>query len=134
MDRSVVFALVAMFGYGISAILLKLATNDSNFVIVTLVSSATMTVTALCFSLFYGGTITVKGLEFSIVAGLISGIGFLAFIAAGNYGKVSISSSLRGLSFVVTAILGLLLLHESLSLSKIFGIITAFIAIVLLSF
>jgi transporter family protein len=71
------------------------------------------------------------GLAFLI--GLPAAIGILTLYMAIERGPVSIVMPIYGLNATMTAVLGIFILRESLSLEKAFGLILAVAAIILLS-
>ena len=134
MDLYLILAVVAMFGYGVTAIIYKLASKSIDPVSLTLFTSILMTLTVFVFWLFAKQKhITLKGIQYAGIAGIIAGFAFIAFIASIQLGKVSIASTLRSLSFLVTTIIAILLLAEKISLVKAAGIVLAAIAILLLT-
>nr|MCK4929798.1 EamA family transporter [Nanoarchaeota archaeon] len=134
MDMYVLLAVLAMFLYGITAIIYKLASKSIDPVSLTLFTSILMTITIFVFWLFTKQKhITLKGFEYAGIAGIIAGFAFIAYISSILLGKVSIVSTLRGLSFLVTAIIAILFLAEKISVIKALGIGFAAIAILLLT-
>ncbi len=134
MDMYVLLAVLAMFLYGITAIIYKLASKSIDPVSLTLFTSILMTITIFVFWLFTKQKhITLKGFEYAGIAGIIAGFAFIAYISSILLGKVSIVSTLRGLSFLVTAIIAILFLAEKISVVKALGIGFAAIAILLLT-
>ncbi|MBW2991184.1 EamA family transporter [Candidatus Woesearchaeota archaeon] len=134
MDLYLILAFVAMFLYGITAIIYKLASKSIDPVSLTLFTSILMTLTIFVFWLFTKQKhITLKGFQYAGVAGIIAGFAFIAFITSIQLGKVSIATTLRGLSFLVTALIAILFLAEKISVAKAIGIGFAAIAILLLT-
>ncbi len=134
MDYYILLAILAMLGYGVTAVIYKLAGKSIDPVSMTLMTSAMMTITILLFWLFTKQkNVTFPGLGYAGIAGIIAGLSFIAFIAAIHFGKVSVATTLRGLSFLVTVIIAVLFLAEKLTWLKALGIGFAAIAIVLLT-
>ena len=77
--------------------------------------------------------ITFKGLEYAGLAGVIGAVAFIMFITAIGSGKVSVATTLRGLSFAVTVAVAMLFLSEQVTTMKMFGIALAVVAMILLS-
>ena len=123
-----------MIGYGISAVLYKLAFKHIDSLSLTLVSSLLMAVTSLIIWLTSTEIyITRIGIEYAIAAGIISGIAFVAFITSTHQGEVGVVATLRGLSFLIPAIVAMIFLSEKLTMMKAIGIMLAVMAIVFLS-
>jgi len=71
---------------------------------------------------------TAAGFGWSVAAGFINFVGFLAFFAAVQKGKVSTVISLSSLYPVVTILLSILLLHEKITKREGLGIAFALAA------
>jgi bacterial/archaeal transporter family protein len=75
-----------------------------------------------------------RGAFYGLITGVLGGTGNIAFyLALAKGGKASVVVPLAGLAPVVTVILALLLLKESLNRAQILGLLLAFISIFLLS-
>ncbi len=134
MEPYLLLALLAMAGYGITAILYKLAGRSTDPVTTTLIASVFMTAVILIFWLLSRNKkYNLESLKYAGIAGIIAGLSFISFIAAIQMGKASIAATLRGLSFAVTALVAVLFLAEKLTLLKVVGIGFAVIAILLLT-
>ena len=72
-------------------------------------------------------------LWYAILIGVPMAIGVLTLYIAIGKGPVSVVMPVYGLNAMVTALLGILILHEPITIKKGFGIVLAVIAIVLLS-
>lgn len=135
MDYYVLMAIVAMMGYGITAVIYKLAGKDIDSVSMTFFTSVFIAI--FTFFIWYftkDKHFTSKGIWYAAISGLIAAVAFVAFITSIQGGKVSIASTLRSLSFLVTSVIAIYFLAEKVSLFKLLGIILAGIAAVLLAF
>ncbi len=75
-----------------------------------------------------------KGMSYGVLTGLLGGLGNVAFyLALARGGKASIVVPLVGLAPLVTVLLALVLLKESLNQIQLAGLFLALISIVLLS-
>lgn len=72
-------------------------------------------------------------LGYAFLIGIPAAIGVLTLYMAIDRGPVSIVMPVYGLNAMITVLLGILILHEPLSLEKVLGLIFAVSAIVLLS-
>lgn len=134
MATYLILAIAAMIGYGITNVIYKVASNKIDPISLTLFTSIALTVVVFIFWLFTKQKyITPKGAEYAIIAGVIAGFAFIAYITSIHLGKVSIVSSLRGLSFLITTVIAVLFLAEKITAMKILGIIFAAIAVILLT-
>jgi transporter family protein len=132
MELYIIFAVVAMVGYGVTAILYKIAPNI-DAISLTFFSSLSLTFFTFLFWLFNKKEISYKGISIAVIAGLIAAISFLSYVTAIKLGKVSIIAPIRNLSIALTVIIAVLFLAEKLTLIKVVGILLAVVAIVLLS-
>jgi|SRR5581483_6426231 len=75
-----------------------------------------------------------RGAFYGLLTGVLGGTGNIGFyLALAKGGKASIVAPLVGLAPLVTVVLALVLLRESLNRAQIFGLVLALISIVLLS-
>jgi len=133
METYIIFAIIAMIGYGITAVLYKIAPNIDS-VSLTFFTSLFLTIFTFVFWIFNKTKkLSAEGIGFAAIIGLIASVAFIAYITSVRLGKVSISSTLRGLSFAVAVILAILFLGEKLTFLKVIGIGFAVIAVMLLS-
>ena len=133
MELYIILAVIAMLGYGITAVLYKIAPNIDS-ISLTFFTSLFITIFTLIFWLFNKTKkLSAEGIGFAAIIGLIASVAFIAYITSLRLGKVSIVSTFRGLSFAVAVILAIFLLGEKLTVLKIIGIGFAVIAIILLS-
>lgn len=134
MDMYIVLAIAAMLGYGVTSAIYKMAGKDIDPVSLTFITSIIMTLTIFIFWLFIKQKhITLKGFEYATIAGVIAGFSFIAFIVSINIGRVTIASTLRGLSFLITAAIAILFLSEKITFAQAAGIALAAISIILLT-
>ncbi len=122
-----------MIGYGVTAIIYKLASPSIDSVSLTLVVSCFMTFTIFLFWVFYRQKyIAMKGFEYSAIAGVIAGLAFIAFVSSVTLGKISVATTLRGLSFLITTIIAVLFLAEKISFTQGLGVVFGAVAVVLI--
>lgn len=134
MDKYILWAVISMMGYGITAIIYKLSHKNIDPVSMSFFTIVVMAVVLAVIWFFAKEKhITPKGLELAVLAGVIAAISFLAYVLSVQIGKVSVATTLRSLGFVVTVIIALLFLAEKITLVKAFGIIFGVIAIILLT-
>lgn len=123
-----------MFGYGITAILYKLSNKNIDAVSMSFFTVVVMVVGLGLVWLFTKDKhITQKGVELAVLAGIIASISFLAYVLSVQIGKVSVSTTLRSLGFVVTTLIAVLVLAEKITLLKVLGIGLGAVAIILLT-
>jgi len=72
-------------------------------------------------------------LWYAILIGIPAAVAILTLYLAIGKGPVSVVMPIYGLNAMVTALLGILILHEPVSVQKVVGLVLAVAAIVLLS-
>ncbi|MCK5039931.1 MAG: EamA family transporter [Candidatus Aenigmarchaeota archaeon] len=133
MELYFILGIIAMIGYGVTAIIYKLASPSIDSVSLTLVVSCFMTFTIFLFWVFYRQKyIAMKGFEYSAIAGVIAGLAFIAFVSSVTLGKISVATTLRGLSFLITTIIAVLFLAEKISFTQGLGVVFGAVAVVLI--
>ena len=134
MELYIICAIASMVLYGFTAIIYKVASPSIDSVSLTLFTSAFITAVVFVYWVFAEHkVVTLRGLEYAGLAGLIGAVAFIMFITAIASGKVSVATTLRGLSFAVTVSVAILFLSEQVTTLKMFGIALAVISMILLS-
>jgi len=134
MELHIILALIAMVGFGITAILYKVASKSMDAVTITFFTLAVnVTVVLLLWMFFPNKQITWDGAKIAIIAGVIAGISSVAYVASIKLNSVSAAATIRALFFVVAVILAVVFLQEKLTITKVIGVVTAVVSIVLLS-
>ena len=135
MTKSVRLALFACIAWGWWAFFTKLATRSAQPVTVLVISYLTASIVGLGYFLLSTTELSTdeSGVIFSVAGGIATGIGSVLYYTSLKYGDISVASTIVGLYFVVATLLGVILLHESVTASKILGIGLATIAVVLLT-
>ncbi|MFC1918281.1 EamA family transporter [Chloroflexota bacterium] len=72
-------------------------------------------------------------LGYTFLISVLLGIGILSLYMAIQKGPVSVVIPIYALNTIITAILGILILQETVSVAKVSGIVLAIVAIILLS-
>ncbi len=138
MNDAFMFALVSAFGYGVTTIIYKAASRSIDPLTLSLVVSGATTLT-LALTWFFGkwhGWATFsdeRGFLIASSGGVIAGISLAAYVLSIAWGDAGMASTVRNLSFLVTFVLSVLLFAESLTWSKVVGVIAAIISLFLLS-
>ena len=130
------FALLALLCWGVSGVIQKLSTNAI---------STELAVLWFCYAMFALslGTLIVVPLDWHVkwsalalaaVSGALNVLGVMtSFAALERGGKASIVIPLTCMFPLVTILLAVLFLHETLTRVQIFGVVLAIVAAVLLS-
>lgn len=134
-SHAIALAIVAMLGWGVWTVLANEATR-------TIPPEFAMILSYVMGVLVAGTYVAVRhdsipfhreGVTFALAAGVFAGIAAVAFYAALSYGRVGVVATISALYFVVAAILGIVLVGESLGVREVLGIAFAAIAVALLA-
>ena len=136
--RSIAWFIVVVLSWGASSILYIYAGEGKPFIIpMVIVDVGIMFFSLSSVAIFFreGATVSINWAELVILlAGVLLGSGTNAYIACVNlYQDMTTISPLSALYTVIPTAMGILLLHESVTIYKIVGAILSFIAGVLLS-
>lgn len=128
-------AILTLVLWGLWGYMLKFAGARLDWREVYFISSLASFTLALIFYLYSKGfslSLNTYAL-YAALAGLMGGLGYLAFMIAISKGKASIIIPLTALYPAITAILAVLFLGEKLKPTQLMGIILALIAGILVS-
>jgi len=130
------FAILALVFFGTSGITQKLSTNDLSTELSTLVFTGAFVAVALAIvaARKVDWNMSAGAAGEAIGVGLLFGLAILTQFAAYRWGSASVVTVLTSLSQVLTVILGVLFLHQSISVLKGAGIVLGLIAGVALSY
>jgi len=136
------WAFIGMIGYSVTATLVKLATESGRFssYFVLMISSAMVVTTSTTITILRGD---IKAFSrdnlasgdgmFALGAGLALVIAVVFYFLALSEGPTSIVVPIYGMFIVGGAVLGLVFLHEPLTLRKALGILLAAVTIYLIA-
>ena len=130
------FALVAMVAWALRSVFAEVATESMIPESATVVSYGVGTVVALGYvGLFRREAVAFPavGVGYVALAGLFAGIGGVAFYVALREGRTAVVTPVSGTYSVLAAVLGVLVLGESLGLREAAGIGFAPVGVVLLA-
>lgn len=143
MNKSyLLWAFVGMIGYSVTALMVKLATQSGRFssFFVLMVSSGMVFATSTLITIYRG---EIKALTPSALAttegafvfgtGVALVVAVVFYFSALSLGPASVVVPLYGMFIVGGAILGLVFLHEPLTLRKALGILLAIASIYLIA-
>ena len=130
-------AIVAMGGYGATAIFLKLAFRTIPSEVALVVTNTVLIASALGLALFRGDSFESLGANrptlYVGLAGLTLSIGIISYYLALSRGPVSIVAPIFAMHFAIAGVLGILFLGESITITRAVGLVLAAGAIVLLT-
>ena len=143
MNKSyVLWAVIGMVGYSVTAMLVKLATQSGRFssYFVLMISSGMVVATSTAITILRGDikTFTKDNLASGdgmlvFGAGVALAIAVIFYFLALSEGPTSIVVPIYGMFIVGGAVLGLVFLHEPFTLRKTLGILLAAVSIYLIA-
>jgi transporter family protein len=136
------WALVGMIGYSVTATLVKLATQSGRFssYFVLMISSAMVVTTSTTITILRGdikaftrnNLLSADG-AFALGAGVALVVAVVFYFLALSEGPTSVVVPIYGMFIVGGAVLGLVFLHEPFTLRKGIGILLAAVSIYLIA-
>jgi len=135
MDNWLLSALLAMIIYGFWGFFPKIAVSyiSPPSALVYEVLGAILVGLITLFFIKFHPQHHPRGILFAVLTGIAGMTGTLFFFTAAQKGKISIVVGLTALYPLITVILAVIFLHETLTLKQIIGLILACGAILLLS-
>lgn len=131
-----IYAIVTFVGWGLSAFLAKIATNKiGEHAVFWDLFGYVPGILLFCFLAFKVKDLMVgdkAGIAIALLSGIIGSIATICFYYALTRRDASIAVPLTALYPALTAILAFIFLRESLTVTKIMGIVFACVAIILL--
>jgi uncharacterized membrane protein len=134
-NTTLLFGLAAMASWGVWALLAEVATDYVDPVSAMIFSYAASVGVALAYVVSRGDSLSTArtGVGIALVAGVFAGIGAVAFYSGLERGRTSIVTTVSALYFVVTAVLGVVVLGESVEATDAAGIGFAVLAVTFLA-
>jgi len=129
-------ALITMVGLGVHYFLAKLISPHISSPVIAFISGAVYFPIVLGYIYFTKTPIMPEQKIYVLYAILIAipmAIAVLTLYMAIDRGPVSVVMPIYGLNAMITALLGIIVLHEPVTVPKIVGMVLAVIAIILLS-
>lgn len=136
------WALIGMIGYSVTATMVKLATGSGRFssYFVLMISSAMVVTTSTTMTILRGdikafsraNLVSVDGL-FALGAGVALVVAVVFYFLALSEGPASVVVPIYGMFIVGGAVLGLLFLHEPFTFRKALGIFLAAVSVYLIA-
>lgn len=132
-----IWALIAMFFYGITAVLLKIGLKNSNAEIALIITNVILVLGGISIAFFTGSLFTKWPLGWPLIflslAGVTLVISIASYYTALSKGPVLIVVPIFSMSFAIASILGIIFLGEEINMLKVTGLILAATAIVMLT-
>ncbi|RDZ63950.1 EamA family transporter [Haloferax sp. Atlit-12N] len=135
MDSAVLFGLITMVTWGIWIILGNAASESIDPRTAAAISYLVAALLAFGFIIVSDASLAVtpRGGLLAGVAGLFTGIGLISMYIGFTHGSTTVVSTLGAMYFVVAAIIGMIILGDELTVTKLTGIAFAVVGIVLVT-
>lgn len=138
MDAKTIFILVITFvGWGLGTFFGKLATNKiGEKAVFWDILAYALGVIIYCFVAFKSSelfNVEKSGMIWGILAGLFGAVGLVGFYILLAKNEASIVIPMTALYPALAVVLGIIVLHEGVTLTKVIGIILSLVAIYLLN-
>ncbi len=133
-----VFSVIALVCYAMVAPLVKLATRQVPPEVAVVITNSILVVMALGWARFQGKPFmpyltSAQPMLLLVAAGLFLGIGIIAYYLAIGSGPVSVVVPIYGLFIVVSSLIGVIVLGETLTVTRLLGLGCAVLAIYLVT-
>ena len=134
MNPYIVIAVMSTVLFGFATIIQK-KTSGIDSITFTLFSLGASFISVLIFWFLASPVkiITMNGVKFSLLAGVISGFAYLFFIIALRMCKVSTIVIINSFNAAIAVMLAMVLLKEKLSITQITGVIMGIGSVILVS-
>ncbi len=134
MEKYLFFAVIALLGFGFHDFFVKLLSAHMPGALIAGIAGIVGGICVLVFALAQG--MLPQADRFTLYAGLIGllfGVAYAAYVLAIARGPLSVAMPVVAMWFLVPAVLGIIFLHEGVTVSKIAGIAMAGGAVFLLT-
>ncbi|EMA01601.1 EamA family transporter [Haloferax denitrificans] len=134
-DSAVLFGLITMVTWGIWIVVGNAASESMDPRTAAAISYLVAALLAFGFIVVSDASlaVTARGGLLAGVAGLFTGIGLISMYIGFTHGSTTVVSTLGAMYFVVAAVIGIVVLGENLTLTKLTGIAFAVLGIVLVT-
>lgn len=134
----ILWAIIAMLAYGCTAVLLKFGLKQTQPIVAVVITNLILVVVGSLYALIiradFSSLIQWNWSNAALVAtGLMLGVSIISYYTALSRGPASIVVPIFAMSFCVVVVLGLFVLGEQVTITKIIGVILAIAAIILLA-
>jgi transporter family protein len=134
-DSAVAFGLLTMVSWGIWLVLGNAASESMDPKTAAAISYLVATILAVVFVFGSGASlaITPRGGMLAGVAGVFAGVGFVSMYVGLSRGSTTLVSTLGAMYFVVAAVIGMAVLGDEITPTRVAGILFAGAAVILVT-
>lgn len=135
MNSAVLFGLITMVAWGFWIVVGNAASESIDPRTAAAISYLVATPLAIGYVIVSDASlvITARGGLLAAVAGLLTGIGLIATYTGLSIGSTTVVSTLGAMYFVVSAIIGMVILGDEVTMTRLVGIAFAAIGVVLVT-
>ena len=134
-QSAVTFGLLTMVSWGVWIVVGNAASESMDPRTAAAISYLVAALLAVGFVLVSGASLSVtpRGVTLAGVAGLFAGIGFVSMYVGLSLGSTTVVSTLGAMYFVVAAFIGIAVLGDELTTTRVAGLLLAGVAVVLVA-
>jgi len=134
-NAAVAFGLLTMVSWGIWIVVGNAASESMDPTTAAAISYLVAAMLAVGYVFVSGASleITPRGGALAGVAGLFAGVGFVSMYIGLSRGSATVVSTLGAMYFVVAALIGMALLGDEISTTRVAGLLLAFIGVILVA-
>lgn len=135
MDSAVLFGLLTMVSWGFWIVVGNAASESIDPRTAAAISYLVATPLAIGYVVVSDASlaVTMRGGLLAAVAGLLTGIGLIATYAGLSVGSTTVVTTIGAMYFVVAAVIGMVVLGDEVTMTKLAGIAFAAIGVVLVT-
>jgi len=132
---AIAFGFGTMIAWGFWIVFGEIASESTDPVTVAAISYVAAAVVTVAYALFSDASLAVsgRGLTFSVLAGVAAAVGVLSTFVGVSLGSTAVVSTVGGMYFVTAAVIGVVVLGESVTLTQVLGIGLALTALVVIN-
>jgi uncharacterized membrane protein len=132
---AVAFGFGTMIAWGFWIVFGELASESIDPVTAAAVSYVAAAVVTVGYALATGASLTVsgRGVAFATLAGVAAAVGVVSTFVGVSLGSTAVVSTVGGMYFVTAAVIGVVVLGESVSATEMLGIGLALAALIVIN-
>lgn len=135
MIPAVAFGFGTMVAWGFWIVFGEVASESIDPVAVAAISYVAAAVVTVAYAVISDASLAVtgRGLTFSVLAGVAAAVGVICTFVGVSLGSTAVVSTVGGMYFVTAAVIGVVVLGESVTLTQVLGIGLALTALVVIN-
>ncbi len=134
----ILLSVIALVTYALVAPLVKIATKDIPPEVAVVITNSILVLMSVGWAKYQGKEFLpylglAKPMGLLIVAGILLGVGIIAYYLAISAGPISVVVPIYGLFIVLSAVIGVFFLGETLTLTRLLGLACGLLSIYLVT-